>query len=315
MVKLNANTVLAILGGLGIFAPDAAFISTWLAHCSIPHLAMASKIFGYIATFFAAAPLAVPKARAFLALFKLATPAGSLVPHPDQPADPSKRQDSGAVLTRRLLLLLFLSVMALLALFYPKKARADEPAIPPSAPAASSSIPAVPVSAPAAVVSQPAPAVAPSSPPATVVPPSAPVVVAPTAEPATVAEPAPAASPYDSRYGKCKGNICLAPALAIQAIQYAPATGNMVGGVAFEGGYGMVWHTMIDLGLAVYGGVQFSRDKPFQAQGIAMINIANYFAFGPGFQMLGQPTGPAKFQLIVCFAANWIPGLVSPDGA
>jgi hypothetical protein len=97
----------------------------------------------------------------------------------------------------------------------------------------------------------------------------------------------------------------------MQAFQYVPATGDMTGGVAFAGGYGVVWHTMIDLGLAFYAGVQYSRDKPFTAQGLAMFNIANYLAVGPGFEMLGQSSGPAKFHLTIDFAANWIPGLIN----
>lgn len=209
------------------------------------------------------------------------------------------------MLPGRRLLLAALVLLFMLAWLAPKFVRA-EPNPTPAPVAAPIAAPiAAPVAAPIA-----APVVVPVATP--VAGPIEAPVVAPVVAP--VAAPTPIkASPYDSKYGSCRGNWCLAPALAIQALQYVPATGDMTGGVAFAGGYGVVWHTMIDLGLAFYAGVQFSRDKPYTAQGTMMFNVANYFAFGPGFLMLGQPSGPAKFQLTICFAANWIPGLIAPD--
>jgi hypothetical protein len=115
----------------------------------------------------------------------------------------------------------------------------------------------------------------------------------------------------DSKYGTCKGDFCFAPALALQAFQYNFDTGEMLGGVAFAGGYGVIWHTWIDLGVAVYGGVQFSsaNDNRTRAQTLLMFNVANYFAFGPGLLMLGRTNEKADFQPIFCVSANWIPGL------
>jgi hypothetical protein len=307
VIKLNASSLLIVLGGLGVFAPDAAFIATWLSSWNIHWLSHVSRAFGLLAAVFAAAPLAVPKLRAFLALLKLATPAGTVVPLPEpkpKPADPNATpppepkatattpqpvvKDAGFAFFRQLIILVALALMMILALLIPllipRLVRADEAAAPTLPP-----LPTLPAS------------ISPSSTP--------PLPTSP--EVAPVASVAPAI--YDSRYGGCKGNFCLAPALAIQAFQYVPSTGDMAGGVVFAGGYGILWHTMIDLGLAFYGGVQFSRDKPFTAQGLAMFNIANYVAFGPGFEMLGQPSGPARFRLTVCFAANWIPGLITPS--
>jgi hypothetical protein len=326
VIKLNLNTALVVLGGLGLFAPDAAFIATWLTHWNIHWLTYVAKIFGFLAVFFTAAPLAVPKLRAFLALFKLATPAGEMVPHPEvkqPPVDlnatpPPVSKEAGYILSGRLLLLLGFALLFMLAWFFPKYARAEETT-------AASPVPTVAPALTTAAMQPPAvaPALGPATPPPSPTPTAvsaatAPLPAAPASTPSShIDQVYPEASPtptptYDSKYGGCKGNFCLAPALAIQAFQYVPSTGDTTGGVTFAGGYGLVWHTMIDLGLAFYAGVQYSRDKPFTAHGLAMINIANYVAFGPGFEMLGQPSGPAKFHLTICFAANWIPGLIAP---
>lgn len=91
IIKLNLNTLLVFLGGLGVFAPDVAFVAHFLANYHITWLDHVSRVLGLTAAFFAAAPLAVPKLRAFLALCKLATPAGQVVPHPELklvPKDP-----------------------------------------------------------------------------------------------------------------------------------------------------------------------------------------------------------------------------------
>jgi hypothetical protein len=77
---MNLNTILAILGGLGIFAPDVAALATWLASMNIAWLAIPVRILGTLAVFFAAAPLVVPRFRSFLALFGLATPPGAVAP-------------------------------------------------------------------------------------------------------------------------------------------------------------------------------------------------------------------------------------------
>jgi hypothetical protein len=319
MIRFNLNTLLVFLGGLGVFAPDAAFIATWLNHWNIHWLTYVAKVFGFLAVFFAAAPLAVPKLRAFLALFKLATPAGEVVPLPHLklvPKDldatpPPVSKEAGYILPGRLLILLGFALLFILTWLLPKYARAEEATAATPAPAVA---PALPAAAPQPTAI--APVLVPTTPPPTAIA----TELAPTASPLPAVAPAPTtatpattpkATTYNSKYGGCKGNFCLAPALAIQALQYVPSTGDMTGGVTFAGGYGVIWHTMIDLGLAFYAGVQYSRDKPFTVHGLAMINIANYVAFGPGFEMLGQSSGPASFHLTICFAANWIPGLTT----
>jgi hypothetical protein len=79
-MKLNLNTLLVILAGLGVFAPDVAAVATWLASFHVAWLAYVVRALGLLAAFFAAAPLVVPRLRAFLALCGLATPPGARAP-------------------------------------------------------------------------------------------------------------------------------------------------------------------------------------------------------------------------------------------
>ena len=79
-MKLNLNTLLVILGGLGVFAPDVASLATWMASMNIAWLSLPIRILGTMAVFFSAAPLVVPRIRSFLALLGLATPPGAIAP-------------------------------------------------------------------------------------------------------------------------------------------------------------------------------------------------------------------------------------------
>jgi hypothetical protein len=79
-MKLNLNTILIILGGLGVFAPDIASVAAWLASMNIAWLGTVIKGMGLLAAFCSAAPLVVPRLRAFLALLGLATPPGASAP-------------------------------------------------------------------------------------------------------------------------------------------------------------------------------------------------------------------------------------------
>jgi hypothetical protein len=88
-MKLNLNTLLVILAGLGVFAPDVAAVATWLASVHVAWLAYVVRALGLLAAFFAAAPLVVPRLRAFLALCGLATPPGAVAPwNPARDAGP-----------------------------------------------------------------------------------------------------------------------------------------------------------------------------------------------------------------------------------
>jgi hypothetical protein len=430
MIKLNLNSLLVILGGLGVFAPDVTVVATWLDGLGVHWLSYVAKGLGFVAVFFAAAPLAVPKLRAFLALVGLATPSGSVVPSPTQtaraePAAPDstmpptsgevvvpnppllteiiqpvvgkqspatsaskpdrvgykryavtlkrsdgimERQGTSTILRtnwsesdvltrlradgytiggsaklqgwpgnrfevrsmRGVLVLetdeteggfihpvaslvgLFLagSMLLLMVFLYGRMAKADDVFITTVPPLPTLVSPTTPPPAPPAPTSEPTPTPIPSTSATPATSPENSKVIDPK-YPEEAATDYKTANSFKSKYGGCKGNFCIAPVLALQVFQYVPSTGNMVGGVAFNGGYGILWHTIIDLGVAFYGGVQFSRDRPFEAQGLMMINVANYFAFGPGFQMVGQATGPAKFLLTICFAANWIPGIAT----
>ena len=79
-VALNLNTALSVLGGLGVFAPDVASVATWLASMHVAWLSSVVRALGLLAAFCSAAPLVVPKLRAFLAMFGLATPPGAQAP-------------------------------------------------------------------------------------------------------------------------------------------------------------------------------------------------------------------------------------------
>jgi hypothetical protein len=88
-MKLNFNTLLILLGGLGVFAPDIAGLATWLASMHVAWLGYVVRALGLLAAFCAAAPLVVPRLRAFLALLGLATPPGAQAPWvPGKPGDP-----------------------------------------------------------------------------------------------------------------------------------------------------------------------------------------------------------------------------------
>jgi hypothetical protein len=79
-MKINLNTLLATLGGLGVFAPDVAQVAAWLASMHISWMSYVVRGLGLLAAFFAAAPLVVPKLRAFLSLLGLATAPGAQAP-------------------------------------------------------------------------------------------------------------------------------------------------------------------------------------------------------------------------------------------
>lgn len=79
-MKLNLNTILLVLAGLGVFAPDIASVAAWLASMNISWLGTVVKGLGLLAAFCSAAPLVVPRLRSFLALLGLATPPGAQAP-------------------------------------------------------------------------------------------------------------------------------------------------------------------------------------------------------------------------------------------
>jgi hypothetical protein len=326
VIKLNINTVLGILGGLGVFAPDVAFVAAFLARQHVSWLIYPAKVLGFLAAFFAAAPLAVPKLRAFLALFKMATPIGSVVApmavKDSQITGESKYLTGGSAIAAKdlanltsdmsghnkeagfidlesLVIILSLACFFLATLTWtilaPKIARGGE----------------IAGSSPISLIDGGAPLV--GTVPVVQVPMQMAIPTLPETQPIVASTKPVARFSYDSKYGACKGNWCLAPALAVQVVQYVPSTGGTMEGVGFTGGYGVVWHTFIDLGLSLHGGFQKSNDKPFTAQGIALFNVANYVSFGPGFLMLGQSNGPAKFQLTLNFGGSWIPGLTTSN--
>ena len=90
-MKLNLNTILIVLAGLGVFAPDIASVAAWLAGMNVAWLGTVIKALGLLAAFCSAAPLVVPRLRAFLALLGLATAPGAVAPGPASAPGPQPR--------------------------------------------------------------------------------------------------------------------------------------------------------------------------------------------------------------------------------
>lgn len=90
-IKWNLSTILTILGGLGVFAPDVTVLATWLASMHISWMSYVVRGLGALAVFFVAAPRVVPRLRAFLALLGLATAPGVRAPGGDVPAPRTSR--------------------------------------------------------------------------------------------------------------------------------------------------------------------------------------------------------------------------------
>ena len=79
-MKINLNTILLILGGLGVFAPSVTSVATWLASMNVVWMSPVIRGLGLLAAFFSAAPLVVPQLRAFFASLGLATAPGARAP-------------------------------------------------------------------------------------------------------------------------------------------------------------------------------------------------------------------------------------------
>lgn len=79
-MRINFNTLLIILGSLGILAPDITGLAAWLSAMHVGWLTHVVHGLGLLAAFCSAAPLVVPRLRAFLALLGLATPPGAVAP-------------------------------------------------------------------------------------------------------------------------------------------------------------------------------------------------------------------------------------------
>jgi hypothetical protein len=89
-MKFNFSTALALLGCLGVFAPDIASVASMLSGLGVSWLTPVVRGLGLLAAFCAAAPLIVPKLRPMLALLGLATPPGAIAPwQPGRPGDPN----------------------------------------------------------------------------------------------------------------------------------------------------------------------------------------------------------------------------------
>ena len=132
-MKLNLSTVLTILGGLGVLAPDLTGLATWLASMNVGWLTHVAHGLGGAALLCASLPRVVAKLRPVLASLNLATPVGE-IPAVDVPskilpvatATPRDPQKGGTVASCAILLgLAALLIACVLATVCPRTARAD----------------------------------------------------------------------------------------------------------------------------------------------------------------------------------------------
>jgi hypothetical protein len=79
-MKLNLNTILFVLGAIGLFAPDVQALAALLASVHISFLVTPIKVLGFVATAMGGLAIAVPRLRAKLASLGLATPPGAQAP-------------------------------------------------------------------------------------------------------------------------------------------------------------------------------------------------------------------------------------------
>ena len=79
-MKLNLNTILLILGGLAVMAPDFLDASAWLTSLGVHWLLPVAHGLAVVALACGGLALALPRLRKMLALLGLATPPGALAP-------------------------------------------------------------------------------------------------------------------------------------------------------------------------------------------------------------------------------------------
>ncbi len=267
-MKLNLNTILIILGGLGVFAPDIASVAAWLASMNIAWLGTVIKGMGLLAAFCSAAPLVVPRLRAFLALLGLATPPGAsapwdprrdagppaaapctLVGNPNPPLGSPGPSSAGPVVRRgtygpddhgiaHLACLAALTFAAVLGILFAaaRICRADEPA---------------------------------------------------------------------PQFGGClTSQLCLGPSAAITIGEFNLATSKFSGGVLPGVGYGATFTPATApwaaTGLALYFSFKAGQDGPNQAVPSLMFSFANYVRLGAGVAIT-ETSGPVQTQWQLLF--------------
>ena len=125
------------------------------------------------------------------------------------------------------------------------------------------------------------------------------VVAAKPAMMASPTEPATPATAPNSRYGGCTTNqkLCFAPALAIALVKYDLSKGLVSNGVTPMIGYGFVYHAVVDLGFAVYGGTTVGNTIPTTLSGFGIISVANYLNVGAGIEKISG--GERSYVLVI----------------
>lgn len=101
-MKLNLNTILFVLGALGVFAPDVLGLAVYLSSLHLAFLVPIVKALGWLATAMGGLAIAVPRLRAKLAVLGLATPPGAQapwIPGKDAGVVPMAAPSSGVVST------------------------------------------------------------------------------------------------------------------------------------------------------------------------------------------------------------------------
>ena len=99
-MKLNLNTILFVLGALGLFAPDVLGLAATLDGFHVAFLVPVVKFLGWLATAMGGLAIAIPRLRTKLATLGLATPPGALapwIPAKVPPATGTLDDTSGAV--------------------------------------------------------------------------------------------------------------------------------------------------------------------------------------------------------------------------
>lgn len=89
-MKLNLNTILFVLGAVGVFAPDVLGMAVYLSSLHLAFLVPVVKFLGWLATAMGGLAIAIPRLRSKLAVLGLATPPGAQAPWiPGKPGDPT----------------------------------------------------------------------------------------------------------------------------------------------------------------------------------------------------------------------------------
>lgn len=119
MKRINLSTILAVAGGVGVFAPDLSAVATWLAGTGVPWLGYVARGLGAAALLASSLPRIVTRLRPLLAAANLATPTGATPSDPrevpavtESPHDPQK---GGTVVSVLVVLLGIAATAALIA--------------------------------------------------------------------------------------------------------------------------------------------------------------------------------------------------------